>query len=518
MALTRYRNASTVFTEDAANSMYGGLYGTSRGNALSETDPLVAGHVHDGQHEDGHAQKINLSDHVSGLLNGIRIQSNTITQNKLTANARLGYLATFDTRDDRLSDVEAYDEDDIYRKALQIDTLTEYILTSYSPVVWSPLGGVVEDYIVLGMDNTYPLSTGTTLFTPITVTFPAAPQDLLVKRIVITETNVHENSNLENNNIYCLISAVRINSVAIDTAGYGIAQVFTNYAEIPIDLNIALNETDEIEIDLTFLNYCFADVSLLCIEQPATLPSSYAFLGRTAPGYTAVVASTTKATATITINSVPITGGSITFSNNFFTELTDVVLAAAGGARTSGDNDYDDTLTPASSLATEIAAAINDVANDFDSQLFSASALSNVVTVTSAYAGPIGNFSLITESIPEISISTFSGGSMPSATTITFVAAPENGTLVGLKMISYFGTTVDSSFNKFISVQTLKINGGSNLLTSPISGDILEPTENTNGAYPLLDIAITAGDIITITTLNSYYSNISVAINAIIKY
>ncbi len=68
MALTRYRTGITILTEDLANSWYGGLFGTTEGNLLDPDDPLVAGHVHDGSRNDGHAQKINLSSHVTGLL------------------------------------------------------------------------------------------------------------------------------------------------------------------------------------------------------------------------------------------------------------------------------------------------------------------------------------------------------------------------------------------------------------------------------------------------------------------
>ena len=62
--LTRYVSATTIVTSDTANMWYGGLYGTSDGSYYDSTDPLVAGHVHDGEHSDGHAQKINLRYHV----------------------------------------------------------------------------------------------------------------------------------------------------------------------------------------------------------------------------------------------------------------------------------------------------------------------------------------------------------------------------------------------------------------------------------------------------------------------
>lgn len=81
--LTRYISGVTILTEDVSNSWYGGLFGTEEGNELDAQDPLVAGHVHDGQHLDGHAQKINLSDHVTGQLDGQNIQDGTIPNSKL---------------------------------------------------------------------------------------------------------------------------------------------------------------------------------------------------------------------------------------------------------------------------------------------------------------------------------------------------------------------------------------------------------------------------------------------------
>jgi hypothetical protein len=74
MPLTKHRSGITILTEDLSNSWFGGLYGTTEGNALDSADPLVAGHIHDGQHIDGHAQKVSLADHVTGQLDGASLQ------------------------------------------------------------------------------------------------------------------------------------------------------------------------------------------------------------------------------------------------------------------------------------------------------------------------------------------------------------------------------------------------------------------------------------------------------------
>lgn len=82
--LTKHKSGITIVTEDFVNAMYGGLYNPSDPPpGISVDDPLVAGHVHDGLHYDGHAQKINLSDHVTGQLDGANIQDGTISNSKL---------------------------------------------------------------------------------------------------------------------------------------------------------------------------------------------------------------------------------------------------------------------------------------------------------------------------------------------------------------------------------------------------------------------------------------------------
>ena len=78
--LTKYESAVTIVTADVANSWFGGLYGTSAGNNKEETDPMVAGHKHDGSHEDGHAQKIHLVDHVTNQLRNVNLADDAVTK------------------------------------------------------------------------------------------------------------------------------------------------------------------------------------------------------------------------------------------------------------------------------------------------------------------------------------------------------------------------------------------------------------------------------------------------------
>ena len=75
---TKFIKSKSVVTDDFLNSMYGGLKGTEMESVLGTADPLIGGHVHDGVSADGHAQKINLGQHVTGKLPISMIQG-TIT-------------------------------------------------------------------------------------------------------------------------------------------------------------------------------------------------------------------------------------------------------------------------------------------------------------------------------------------------------------------------------------------------------------------------------------------------------
>ena len=51
------------------------------------------------------------------------------------------YIQVFADETERLADEVGgtYDSDDLYKKALQLDTLKEYVLTVISPITWSAL-------------------------------------------------------------------------------------------------------------------------------------------------------------------------------------------------------------------------------------------------------------------------------------------------------------------------------------------------------------------------------------------
>lgn len=77
--LTKYKSAVTIVTADTANSWFGGLYGSGEAAGLDADDPRVIGHIHDGQHIDGHAGKVDLVDHVDNQLRNVNLADDAVT-------------------------------------------------------------------------------------------------------------------------------------------------------------------------------------------------------------------------------------------------------------------------------------------------------------------------------------------------------------------------------------------------------------------------------------------------------
>jgi len=80
---TKFKNAITVVSADFANSIYGGLSGSTEGQFLPDNDPRILGHIHDGQNKDGHAGKIDLVDNVKGQIRNTNISDGAITKRNI---------------------------------------------------------------------------------------------------------------------------------------------------------------------------------------------------------------------------------------------------------------------------------------------------------------------------------------------------------------------------------------------------------------------------------------------------
>lgn len=93
------------------------------------------------------------------------------------------------------------------------------------------------------------------------------------------------------------------------------------------------------------------------------------------------VATATQATGSFTVAATPSTAT---------LNIGGVNLTPAGGARTPGANNYNNTLGTVDAIAAEIAAAINDLANGFDT-LVAAAPVGAVLNLTAVPVGSLGN-------------------------------------------------------------------------------------------------------------------------------
>lgn len=128
---------------------------------------------------------------------------------------------------------------------------------------------------------------------------------------------------------------------------------------------------------------------------------------RAAEGIIGQGAWSTRATATVTVSDNASVGAGDTIT------IAGVPLTGAAGARTPGSDDFDATLATDVLTAAEIAAAINDTANSWYTDLVHAVASGNVVTLYAVPPGTTGNtFGLATSDAVAFTVSgaLFSGG------------------------------------------------------------------------------------------------------------
>jgi hypothetical protein len=441
------------------------------------------------------------------------------------------YIQIFADETARLDDAATtvYDSNDLYKKALQLDTVSEYVLTSISPTTWSELSaGVItvaeEDTKFLGMTNTYPFLVATPGI-PVVVTFPAAPVDLLIKRLagnqsreIVFGATELDGQRSELGTTFTAITAIRINGTPIDSDGFGTYSLFTDETDNPIELNIPMLAGDLLEIDvLPFVSGSFGSINIEYIDLPASLPVQRNYVGVVAPGIIPVPASSSSATAVITVSlPTPVSTGTLSFDEGFDGDNTsDLIGANTPRTPGSGDNAFDTSGIAfgggVAGVALEIEDAINDPSNSFR---FTALAAGSTVTLTYDDSGPTGDTVSVSSSIPEITVpAKFTGGVMDPPTAVTLVPVPADGTL---KSVYYFAIAGEGLlFNDYTALVTLKVNAGPNLLDSQYHGSLLHP--NYNSKSPGLDIPVLAGDVIELGITNSHHEDTFVLATAIIE-
>jgi hypothetical protein len=193
--------------------------------------------------------------------------------------------------------------------------------------------------------------------------------------------------------------------------------------------------------------------TLLVKASLSTVPQSLLLKGLTlvndVTGYACVrvQGADSFASATATITAAPLTSGDTLVVNG-------VTLTGLPVARTPGANNFNSTVSTPSSMAIEIAAAINDPLNSFAS-FVTATPSGTAILIEANVAGSAGNAYTLTTTSAGISLSGafFTGGSSA-------------GSLVGVEGINLEGCSLAASaaggFNLYAdTVNLIRITGGS---------------------------------------------------------
>ena len=222
------------------------------------------------------------------------------------------------------------------------------------------------------------------------------------------------------------------------------------------------------------------------------------------------------ATATITIDSGGANGGPF-------------ALSPAGGPRTPGSNDYDETLGTTAAIAAEIAAALNDPANSF-ATFMSAAVGPGPADVTLTWTVPGSFANAVTNTSSDGTVTTsggFSGGVGDEITTATAIVAaivdPLNGLSDTVQAHNTGGTSAvinlqalspGSAGNSISTVSTApaRLTWGAATLTGGVGDD---NTAATDACAAISDAANSFDTIVTCTVTNNEVDLTSVTPGAV---
>lgn len=175
--------------------------------------------------------------------------------------------------------------------------------------------------------------------------------------------------------------------------------------------------------------------------------------------------SNTFATGTVTVVTAPLAAGDVVNING--TPLTGVAAA-----RTPGSNNFNASLGTTAALAAEIAAAITDTANSFDT-LVTATALSSVVTLKAVTPGAGGNaITLSATTVPP-------GGLTVSGATLTGGGGLDSEVaLEGVEILDCILLATGVGTRQIVTetVNNVRVSGGTWLGSSSTSEVILNQT------------------------------------------
>lgn len=221
----------------------------------------------------------------------------------------------------------------------------------------------------------------------------------------------------------------------------------------------------------------------------------------------------TRASGTLTVTISPATA-TLT--------LGGLPLAPAGGARTPGSDNYNETLGTPALIAADIAAAINDVANSFDGSLI-ATVVGAVVTVRAVIPGAAGNAYTIASNNGTVTTSgaTLAGGVGTNTTVATSIAAAINdagnglaatltaspgGAVVTVRVLTPGSagnaTTLASSNGGRLAVSGATFAGGVGTNTTAAASLAAAINATLNVPFPTTVTATSLGDLVTLTAFD----------------
>ncbi len=455
MAKTKFVDNQTILTSSFNNTIYGGLEGTTEGAGLDATDPLIGGHLHDGVSEDGHAQKISLTDHVTDELDGEMLQDSSVPNSKLIGPLGTGlqderripfgsdeiFLAELDSGSDFLF-LGPVSQDTIL-KELYIRVLSPAGIGSYQNFVHITSIAVSDGEV-----------TGPNLMSGFMPSVPVNPR-------------------------FSPIFPVTFNEVI--PAGFGLQIVLFKTA--------ALSSPDP--------------GSLLLSVHATGVPgdtdaglTKQTFLGCTAPTLLSAAVGGVRASDTFTVQSNPLTVGD-TIDINF--PLQGIkTLTGVSGPRTSGSNDFQVDAGSNAAIAADIIAAINDPMNEFEQFIEATSAGGASFDLTFWDPGDFGNQTIVdvTNAIPVQILPSFSSldNGAPDILTLSFGPAPSDMQLKRL-YTAVSNTGISSTdkgsaslfglqFDSVLDIGAIRVNGGGNLIDGRFP---CVSTNNTDGTISTVD-------------------------------
>jgi hypothetical protein len=454
---TKFITTKTIVKADFANKIFGGLKGSDEAAFLDPSDPLVAGHIHDGENLDGHAGKVDLEDHVTGELDGDRLQDGTVTEDKLA----------FSVSEGGSSPVSFLGQDELF---------------GIIPGGGFPVAGIK------------------------TFSFGPVSQDILLKRLVFT----HISDMLLDLSIGMYISSITVGGGSNLLTGLIPMAMFTHdrgtRLTVP-ELNIPVPLGETVEVVVENLTSAGAAGFLAWTFCPNTNgeTQSREILGMDS---IAVLSAATRPTASITVNAVPPLTLPISIEfESIFSDDT-ITLTGVSGARSIGGNDFSvDGPGTTAAMASEIRDALIDSINDPINEGFvkdsgTTTVLGSTVSWFPDAGGTVAEFANTVsaiEAVPgELTVSNYSGATN-AFDTVTLSSPTRDLELNNMFLSIVFGDE-NLDFQRTAIIDEIRINGV-NILNGKINASFLGLEDQL--IVPNLGEIVGPGDIIEVDIIHT---------------